>query len=124
MFDRLVPLSGLDVPFTQIPRQPDYRGFDTRRDYVSMVASLDYTWQLVPFMGMRAFLDLATTAPSVAAMGLEQIEDARYAAGLGIDFFSDTSEVARLAISTGPEGARLLLSIGVPDTYGDRQHRE
>jgi len=122
--DRLLPLSDLPVPFNELPRQPEFRGFDTRRDNLSMVASLDYSWELVPFMGLRLFFDAASVAPSAGDLSLEQIESLRYAGGVGIDLYSDTAELARIALATSPEGVRLLLSIGEVERFGDRQHRE
>ena len=124
VFDRLIPLGGLPVPFNELPRQPDFRGFDIRRDYLSMVGSIDYSWMLVPFMGMRVFADIASAAPGVAELELDHIKHLRLAAGWGMDFFSNTSSLARFALSTSPEGVRVLLSIGVPEAYGDRQHRD
>jgi hypothetical protein len=124
VFDRLVPLGGIDVPFNLLPRQSDFRGFDRRRDNLSMIASFDYTWQLIPFMGMRMFFDAATVAPSVSSLAVSQVLDARYAGGIGFDFFSRTSSLARLAVALSPEGARLLLNVGVNRGYGDRQHQD
>lgn len=122
--DRLIPLNHLDVPFYEVPRQPDFRGFDTRRDFLSAVGSVDYTWQLVPFMGLRLFLDGATVAPSLTEFDFDQIKNLRYAAGIGIDLFADTSRLGQLALSTSPEGARVLFTLGLPSEYGDRQHRD
>ncbi|RLB54724.1 MAG: hypothetical protein DRI90_19995 [Deltaproteobacteria bacterium] len=122
--DGLVPINNLDVPFNELPRQPEYRGFDTRRDLVSIVGSLDYTWQLVPFMGLRLFMDAATVAPKVAELELNQLFNLRYALGLGIDLYSDNAQLAQLAIATGPEGVRMLFSLGTPERFGDRQHRD
>ena len=124
VFDRLLPLGGVEVPVNLLPRQSDFRGFDRRRDNVSMVASVDYTWQLIPFMGMRMFFDVASVAPSVSGIGLRQLLDARYAGGVGFDFFSKTSTLARLALSASPDGARLLLNVGIDRGYGDRQHQD
>ncbi|MBW2453940.1 MAG: hypothetical protein JRI68_05505 [Deltaproteobacteria bacterium] len=122
--DGLVPLGELDVPFNELPRQPEYRGFDTRRDNVSIVASLDYTWLLVPFMGLRLFMDGATVAPKVAELELRQLFNLRYALGLGIDLYADKAQLAQLAVSTGPEGVRVLFSLGAAERFGDRQHRD
>jgi hypothetical protein len=122
--DGLVPIGNLDVPFNELPRQPEYRGFDTRRDMLSIVGSVDYTWQLVPFMGLRLFADAATVAPNVAALKLNQVFNLRYALGFGIDLYSDTAQLAQLAIATGPEGVRILFSLGTPERFGDRQHRD
>lgn len=122
--DRLLPLGGLPVPFNELPQQPDFRGFDTRRDLVSIVLSLDYTWELVDFMGARLFFDVATVSNGVADFGLDQIKHARYAGGLGFDFYTDTTLIAQFAVSGSADGPRVLLSIGAPEGFGDRQHRD
>ena len=122
--DRLVSLGGPAVPFTELPRQPDFRGFDNRRDGLSLVASLDYSWQLVDFLGVRVFADTATTAPSTAELSVEQLKELRFAIGTGLDLFVTSDDVGQLAFSASPEGVRVLLSVGVPSDYGDRQHRE
>jgi len=123
-FDRLVPLGGLPVPFNEIPRQPEFRGFDRRRDFVSIVASLDYSWQLVSFMGLRIFGDAATVAPSVAGLSFEQLKHLRWAAGLGFDLYSSRAQLGQLLFSGSPEGVRALFSLGEVERFGDRQHRE
>jgi hypothetical protein len=123
-FDRLVPLSGLPVPFNEIPRQSEFRGFDTRRDFVSMVASLDYSWELVSFMSMRVFVDGASVAPSVAELSFDQLRHMRYAAGFGFDLYNDDAPLGRLQFAGSPEGVRFLLSLGEIERFGDRQHRE
>jgi hypothetical protein len=122
--DRLVPLGGPAVPFTELPRQPDFRGFDNRRDGLSLVASLDYSWQLVDFLGVRVFVDTATTAPSVAELSVDTLKQLRFAVGTGLDLFVSSDDVGQLAFSASPEGVRALLSFGVPSDYGDRQHHE
>jgi hypothetical protein len=122
--DHVVPLGGLDVPFPELPGQPDFRGFDTRRDRLSIVFGLDYSWELASFMGMRLFLDQATVAPGVSELSSDQIKNVRWAAGLGFDFFTDNAVLAQTALSFSPEGVRFLLSIGAPEGYGDRQHRD
>lgn len=124
VFDRLVPLGGVDVPFYELPRQPDFRGIDTRRDFVSIVTSLDYTWQLVSFMSMRAFLDAATVAPSVAELNLDQVKYMRFAGGLGLDFYTSTAVIGQVALSMSGDGPRFFLSLGNPEGFGDRQHRD
>jgi hypothetical protein len=122
--DRLVSLGGPPVPFTELPRQPDFRGFDTRRDGLSLVASLDYSWQLVDFLGVRVFVDTATTAPSLGALSVDELKELRFAVGTGLDLFVSSDDVGQLSFSASPEGVRVLLSLGVPSDYGDRQHRE
>lgn len=124
VIDRLVPLGGVAVPFYELSRQPDFRGFDTHRDNLSLVVSLDYSWQLVPFMGMRLFADMAAVAPSFAGLTLDVLEEARFAVGWGMDLYTSTSALGGLAISASPEGARVLINLGVPVRYGDRQHRD
>jgi hypothetical protein len=124
VLDRLVSLGGPAVPFTELPRQPDFRGFDNRRDGLSLVASLDYSWQLVDFLGARVFVDTATTAPSVAELSVDQLKAIRFAVGTGLDLFVSSDDVGQLAFSASPEGVRALLTVGVPSDYGDRQHRE
>lgn len=124
VIDRLAPLSGLPVPFTELPRQPDFRGFDNRRDALSLVGSVDYSWLLVDFLGARVFVDTATVAPSVAELSSEHFEELRWAVGAGLDLFITSDDVGQFAVSGSPDGVRVLLSIGVPSDYGDRQHRE
>jgi hypothetical protein len=108
------------VPFTALVSQPDFRGFDLRRDYFSAVASLDYRWSLMRYMAARIFVDAAAVAPNPA-----RIFEAppRVAAGFGLDLFSDSALLGQLAFSFSGDGVRLLLSFGLPAGYGDRQHR-
>jgi hypothetical protein len=122
--DRVIPVGGAPLPFTELSRQPDYRGYDTRRDFISIVGSVDYTWQLVPALGMRLFVDAATVAPSVTQVSLEQFKHMRVAAGVGLDLFAGKSTLASLAFSGSTDGVRVVASIGVPSSYGDRQHRD
>ncbi len=124
VFDRIASVNGLPLPFYELARQPDFRGFDTRRDNVSIVASVDYTWQLVPFLGMRLFADTATVAPSIAEFGSQQIKKLRYAGGIGLDLYTDSAQLATFQLSASPDGANFLFSVGPPTGFGDRQHRE
>ncbi len=118
--DGLAPALDARVPFTALVSQPDFRGFDLRRDYFSAVASLDYRWSLMRYLAARIFIDAAAVAPSPA-----KIFEAppRVAAGFGIDLFSDSALLGQLAFSFSGDGMRLLLSFGLPAGYGDRQHR-
>jgi hypothetical protein len=119
VLDTLDPREG-SVPFSELPRQPDFRGFDNRRDFVSVVASLDYRWALMRYLAARLFVDAATVAPSLGELEL----DLRPAGGFGFDVYSRSSQLGSLALSVSPEGARFLLNIGVgPSAFGDRQHR-
>lgn len=109
------------VPFVELPRQPDYRGFDTRRDYVSAVGSLDYRWAIARYVAARAFGDVATVAPRVSELGLDAL---RYHAGFGFDVYSRSAPLGSIAMSGGPEGARFIFYFGVSSaSFGDRQHR-
>ena len=118
--DALVPAGG-EIPFTEFTGQPTFRGFDTRRDYVSAVASLDYRWYLGRFLDARLFTDLATVAPSVSEVRFDHL---RWAAGFGFDLHTSTSELGRIAVAGSPEGFHLLFTLGVPAGFGDRQHRD
>jgi hypothetical protein len=118
--DGLAPALDPRVPFTDLVSQPDFRGFDSRRDYFSAVVSLDYRWSLMRYLAARIFVDSASVAPSPA-----RIFEAppRVAAGFGIDLFSDSALLGQLAFSFSGDGVRLLLSFGLPAGFGDRQHR-
>ena len=118
--DGLVPALDARVPFTALVGQPEFRGFDTRLDYFSAVATIDYRWSLMRYLAARVFLDSASVAPSPI-----RIFDAppRLAAGFGIDLFSDSTLLGQLAFSFSADGVRLLLSFGLPPGFGDRQHR-
>ena len=118
--DGLAPALDPRVPFTDLVGQPDFRGFDTRRDYFSAVASLDYRWSVMRYMAARIFVDAATVAPSPARLFEAP---PRIAAGFGLDIFSDSALLAQLAFSFSGDGVRLLLSFGLPVGFGDRQHR-
>jgi hypothetical protein len=122
--DRLLPLNNSEIPFNEIPQQPDFRGVDIRRDNLSMVMSLDYTWQLVTFMSMRTFIDAASVAPSVPDIGLTQLKNMRFAGGIGLDFYTATAIISQIAVSMSGDGPRLFFSLGNPEGFGDRQHRD
>lgn len=122
--DRIVRLNDELIPFYELPRQPDFRGLDSRRDDLSTVAGIDYSWKLVSFMNARTFVDIATVAPGFSDFTFEQIKGIRYALGAGLDIFSTTATIASVLLSTSPEGARVLFSLGEPDGFGDRQHRK
>ena len=118
--DGLAPALDARVPFIDLVNQPDFRGFDTRRDYFSAMVSLDYRWSLMRYLAARIFVDAASVAPTPA-----RIFEAppRVAAGFGIDLFSDSALLGQLAFSFSGDGVRLLLSFGLPAGFGDRQHR-
>jgi hypothetical protein len=118
--DGLTPALDPRVPFTDLVSQPDFRGFDTRRDYFSAVASLDYRWSMMRYLAARIFVDAAAVAPSPARLFEAP---PRIAAGFGIDLFSDSALLGQVAFSFSGDGVRLLLSFGLPAGFGDRQHR-
>lgn len=119
VLDGVSPNRG-DLPFIELPRQSDFRGFDNRRDYVSAVGSLDYRWTLARYLAARLFGDVATVAPAVRSLELEGL---RWDAGFGLDVFSRDSQLGSVAFSGSPEGLRFILRFGVSGTFGDRQHR-
>jgi len=118
--DGLAPALDSRVPFTNLISQPEFRGFDTRRDYFSAMATIDYRWSLMRYLAARIFLDAAAVASSPA-----HIFDAppRIATGFGIDLFGESALLGQLAFSFSADGVRLLLSFGLPPGFGDRQHR-
>ncbi|MBI5531280.1 MAG: hypothetical protein HY898_01095 [Deltaproteobacteria bacterium] len=113
--------SGEPVPFNELTRQPDFRGFNTRRDYTSMVLSLDYRWKLASFIAARLFADAATVAPSTKELSFKGM---RYVGGFGFDLYSDNAELARIGLAISEEGALFMFSFGVSPRFGDRQHRD
>ncbi len=117
--DGMDRLSG-DVPFVELVRQPDFRGFDNRRDFASVVGSLDYRWTVVRYIGARVFADIATVAPTVPDLPLE---DWRFAGGFAFDVFSHSTQLGSVGFSGSKEGFIFLLQFGVQSTFGDRQHR-
>jgi hypothetical protein len=118
VLDTLDPIGG-SVPFAELPRQPDFRGVDNRRDFVSAVASLDYRWTLMRYLAARLFVDAATVGPRIYELSLAL----RPAVGFGFDVFSRSTQLGSLALALSPDGVRLLMSLGVAGAFGDRQHR-
>jgi hypothetical protein len=119
--DGILPVAAADIPFQEMPKQPTYRGFDNRRDYVSAVASVDYRWFVMRLVAARVFADVARVAPSLSELNFENL---RWVAGLGLDLHSSTSEIGRIAVAGGPEGFHFLFTLGLQAHFGDRQHRD
>jgi hypothetical protein len=126
----LSPMIGLDtmtsagdavVPFTELVGQPMFRGFNTRRDYVSLVGNLDYRWYVSRFIAGRLFVDAAHVYPTLKEFRLDHL---RWAAGFGIDLHSSTTQIGRVAFALSPDGFNFLFTFGVPAGFGDRQHRD
>jgi hypothetical protein len=118
--DGLAPLDGLAVPFTELPREPQFRGLDNRRDYVSLVGSLDYRWQFIHSAAARLFFDAATVGPRVQSLALGH---PRVAVGFGLDVFTSGTELGRAAFAVSSDGLFLLFSFRIPLIL-DRQHHE
>jgi hypothetical protein len=109
------------VPFTELVGQPTFRGFDNRRDYVSLVGSLDYRWYVSRFVAGRLFADAAHVYPSFKEFRLDHV---RWASGFGIDLHSSTTQLGRVALTLSPDGFFFVFALGVPAGFGDRQHRD
>ncbi|APR76367.1 Hypothetical protein A7982_01714 [Minicystis rosea] len=120
VLDGMVVPGDRTPPFTALVSQPDFRGFDNRFDRVSLVASLDYRFSIVRFLGARLFMDLASVGPDVGAM-LDAPK--RLAGGFGFDVFSSSTELASMVLAFSSEGAVATFTFGVPTFFGDRQHR-
>jgi hypothetical protein len=109
------------VPFTELVGQPMYRGFDNRRDYVSLVGTLDYSWYVSRFIAGRLFIDSAHVYPTLKEFRLDHL---RWAAGFGIDLHSSTTQLGRIAFAISRDGFNFLFTFGVPAGFGDRQYRD
>jgi len=114
------PAGAAPVPFTQLVGQPEFRGIDSRIDALALVASLDYRWSMIRYLGPRIFLDMAQVGPSMGAL---LKAPPRFATGFGFDFFSNSTELGQAMMSFSSEGVRVLFTFGVPTQFGDRQHR-
>lgn len=117
--DTLTPLGF--VPFFELPDEHAFRGFNTRRDKLSFVGSVDYWWIFAAPFAARLFTDVSVVGPSIDALPFDEL---RWATGLGLAVASSTAELARLNLAFSPEGVRVLLSIGIDRGFGDRQHRD
>ena len=87
---------------------------------VSVVASLDYRWAIWRYLAARVLADAATVAPDLTSLSLRHL---RYAAGFGLDLFSDTTPLGALSFVGSPEGFLFHFRFGVASGFGDRQHR-
>jgi hypothetical protein len=119
VIDTVTPL-GNALPFTLLAEQPDFRGYDIRRDRDSLVISLDYRWVVMRYLATSVFVDAATLAP---ALGELFTTVPRFAAGFGFDVFDARSDIARFAVAGSGDGIRVLVSLGYSLASGDRQHR-
>ena len=119
VIDTVTPLSAT-LPFTLLAEQPDFRGFDIRRDHDSMVISLDYRWVVMRYLATSIFVDAATLAPTIGKLFMTA---PRFAAGFGFDVFNAKTELARFAVAGSGDGIRVFASFGYTVASGDRQHR-
>ncbi|MBK8256494.1 MAG: hypothetical protein IPK82_27975 [Polyangiaceae bacterium] len=117
--DWLQPLNRTPIPFYELARETDFRGFHTRRDQLSTTASLDYRWGFAPQISGRLFVDVNTVGSELAKLGLP-----RWAVGFGMDIYASLQDIGSWAFSFSPDGVGFFLSFGVPNSFGDRQHKE
>ncbi len=117
--DRLAPLNKEPIPFYELARESDFRGFHTRRDALSATASLDYRWGFAPQISGRLFFDLNSVGSELVKLG-----GPRWSVGFGMDIYASAHDIGAWAFSFSNEGVGFFLSFGVPSSFGDRQHRE
>jgi hypothetical protein len=117
--DQLQPLTCSPIPFYELARETDFRGFRTRRDQLSTTASIDYRWGFAPQISGRLFVDVNSMGSELATLGAP-----RWAVGFGMDIYASLQDIGSWAFSFSPDGVGFFLSFGVPNSFGDRQHRE
>jgi hypothetical protein len=113
--------SGRAVPFQELAHQPEFRGFDTHRDNVSAIVSVDYRWKFASFIASYLFFDAAAVGPTLRDMDFSHF---RWATGTGLDLYASNAQLGRLGVAFSPQGVLFLLSFGVSPRFGDRQHRD
>ena len=119
--DVVSPLGGRGLPFLEYAYAGGFRGQSGRSDRVAALASLDYRWQLRPFVAARIFVDFTTVAPTIPKLSVEHIS---WAAGFGLDLHSTQTAIGRVAVAGAPDNVQLILVFGLADPgFGDRQHR-
>ena len=119
--DVISPLGSKGLPFVEYVYASGFRGESDRVDRVAALASIDYRWQLRPFLAARVFVDATTVAPTIPKLSVEHLS---WAAGFGIDLHSTTTAIGRVGIAASPDTVSLILVFGLADPgFGDRQHR-
>jgi hypothetical protein len=117
--------SDAEILFANYPRQLTFRGVGgqslLRTDKYSVVPSIEYEWPLSPLLKGNLFLDYLLVGHSLDDLSFS---DAPYAYGLGISAHSFHAERARLAISNGSEGFRMLLTFGLGTNANNRTNWE
>lgn len=116
--EQVAPFGDAPVPFTELARQPEYRGLNNRRDNLALTGSLDYRWRFAPQVSGRLFVDLTTVGKELGQIGAPRV-----AGGFGFDLH-DRSDVAQTALAFSEDGVSFFLSFGVPSSFGDRLHRD
>jgi hypothetical protein len=120
VLDAVAPVAGSTIPFFELAHNPDFRGPDTRRDNVALVASLDYRWKVMRFLAARFFGDATTVAERVHNL---RVDGMRWILGGGVDLFGSAANLVRLSLGAGPDGVQFAFSLGLPGPFGDRQHQ-
>jgi len=119
--DVVSPLNSKGLPFVEYASASGFRGVSGRSDRVAALASLDYRWQLRPFVAARVFVDFTTVAPTIPKLSVEHLA---WAAGFGVDLHSSQTAIGRVAFAGAPDNVQLILVFGLADPgFGDRQHR-
>lgn len=121
VLDTMRPVGDFSIPWGELTQQPDFRGFNTRRDRTSLVASLDYRWTIMRYLAAKLFVDMAQVSPDLPNL---REQTPRYAGGLGLAVFTRSGSLGSLTTMFSPEGYKLTLTFGVSGGFGDRQHRD
>jgi len=100
--------------FHDYPTHPTFRGVSTRKyirtDNIVFVPSLEYSWPLVSVIRAGIFTDILTASESFNKISFDNYA---YATGLQLSINSDYNEMASLRVSTGSEGFRVKLFMGI-----------
>lgn len=121
VLEGVVPINHTEIPFTELAGEPDFRGYDERRDRIATVMSLDYRWLIVEHVATSIFMDATTVGAGFDQM---QFKHLRWVVGAAIDLHRDEAVLGRFSIAAGIEGPRFLFTLGNANDYGDRQHRD
>ncbi len=112
-----------EIAFPDYPRHLAFRGASSKKilrsDKFMLQPSLEYQWPLAFFLGGHLFFDYLMVAPTVWKF---TTRNAPWAAGMGIDFHSRLSEVARLLVSYGSEGLFFKVDVGLTSLNKDRSN--
>ncbi len=84
------------------------------------MASIDYRWEFLPFLGARLFVDVAAVGPDAQKLVDER---PRAAVGFGLDIYTPSTTLGELSLAGSADGVSAALRFGVPSRFGDRLHR-